>query len=276
MLRLGLVGLVVFAVGCNSAQRDHEEAVEQARAIAQEVEREQHARLESAPPDAAVRHPDAFVDELARIQRDPTSAKPIATQTEDELDAAVYTIAGFDHAELQRVHGHPEAWSWLLQGTSVNANDFGPPGSVHDLMSDAPASIGGFPVRGLLFRIDAGPFAGTVLAYSPDSPMTPKGSFQLGTVAFHQQSTSMIMGALCGLGAVDGVPAHAETGFKDECFAAVAHRVRKPVGEVFSTPWMINATTDKQCNLSLDDKVLGVRYKCRWDAKTHKTTVAFH
>jgi hypothetical protein len=151
---------------------------------------------------------------------------------------AVYTIAGFDHAERQRVRDHPEAWSWLLQGTSVNAKDFGPPGSVHDLL--------------------------------------PKGSFQLATVAFHQQSTSMIMGALCDLGAVDGVPANVENDFEDECFAAVAHRVHKPVGEVFSKPWMIRATPDKQCNLSLDDSVLATHYKCRWDAKTHATTVAFH
>jgi hypothetical protein len=275
MLRLGIVGLVMFGVGCDPVERDRQAAADRKRAATQEMVHEQRAQLESAARDAAVPHAAAFVDELARIARDPTSAKPTVTQKEDELDEAVYAIAGFDHAELHRVRGHPEAWSWLLQGTSASADDFGPPRSVHDLLSEGPASIGGYQVRGLIHRIDAGPLAGAILVYSPASPMTPKRSFQLATVAFHQQSPSMMMGALCEFGAVDGVPAHAESGFKDECFAAVARRARKPVGELFPKPWMIRAMPDKQCNLSHDDTVAGVRYKCRWDAKTRKTTITF-
>jgi hypothetical protein len=263
MVGARVVALVIVAlaiVGCLDRRRERERY---------QMLEEERAQLDTMRALAAAGHPDAstassvtgsFVAQLAAIAKDPTRTKPTTTQTAGELDAAVYAIAGFEHAELQRVHGHPEAWSWLLNGSEHDAEEFGPPGSVRDLMAEAPGAIAGYQLHGLLLQIGAGPLAGAVIVHDPGT----KSSFQVATVAYHQQTHSLVMNGLCEFGAVPGVVAHMSSAFHDWCFGQVAAKLHRPVEELFPSPWMIQDVADSQCNRALNGSVPGARSSAAW------------
>jgi hypothetical protein len=210
-----VVGFIfLFGIACDPAERDRQAEARKLQTSREQAANEMEmARMNRAQPrasaqEAAVPHTPAFVDALAQIALDPTKAKASDTQQDDNLYIGVYAIPGFDRAEFRRIPHHPEAWSWALEGAKVTANEFGPPGSVRDLLAnlpDAKYEVPGFELAGLLHRIEAGPLAGAILVYSPTSP-TP--SFQLSTLAYYQRTPSeiMMMGPLCEGGIVEMCP----------------------------------------------------------------------
>jgi hypothetical protein len=214
---MSVVAVFVVEAACDPAERDRQ-AEERKLALSREqaaeemrMARMKHAQSQAAAHEVPVPHLAAFVDALAEIARDPTKAKATDIQQDDDLYVGVYAIRGFEHAEFRRTPHHPEAWSWALEGASPTANDFGPPGSVRDLLASSPDTkyeVPGFEVTGLLHRIEAGPLAGAILVYSPPSPLTPTPSFLLATVAYFQRTPSMIMmmAPLCEGGIVEACP----------------------------------------------------------------------
>jgi len=221
--------------------------------------RQAELRAEVARATAAAR--EELPDFLARLAKRPSFKDAAEVGEDGDLRWFVYSRDEFERAELSVVKADPfNAWGWnLTGGMGIAPADFGAPGAVRDLIG-ADESVTRMPVGGMLHVIEAGPLAGAVLVRSMP-PMGPRG-YQVATVAFHQQTGSLLMRGLCDVGLVPDVAADRELPFKDACTAAVAKRLRKPVAELFPSPWMVSPGASPTCELSLSGDLGGRSYLC--------------
>jgi hypothetical protein len=248
-------------LGCSAHRDEEREAIERRTEKLVEQKRDFEAKL-VADKERAERARVDIPALLAKLVKDPDAQKPDATENDGNLERRVYAIPQFSHAQLVRVKGHPEAWSWILMNPSgLAVKDLGPSGAVRDLLP-GKAAIGGFAVSGVFYRIDAGPLQGAVAINSVPG-ITKDHTIQLATIAYHRLSDSMMMSALCDLGAVDGVAAESSSPFKDKCLAAVAKQTGRPEAALFPKPWMLRVATDNTCAHELSDTVEAWKYSCR-------------
>jgi hypothetical protein len=274
-----LGALALALAGCDEdpweqARKERETALRKEREAARKA-----AERAAARRSAAAAGPD--LEALARIVRDPQAALPTKTLFDG---SRVYFVSGVGEATLEQLSGRTDAWSWSFQAGALRPSDLAPPGGLRDLLGKAPAAIHGFPIRGVLHQVTAGPLHGAILVHEPGA-FSRVRRFQIASVSFLVSGLGLLRGPLCDAGVVPGTQPMEAIAFKDACKARVAVRLGARWRPLWPAAWGPVGTLSERCDRTWKDEVpladgrsgqkarAVARFTCSYDATGGKLRV---